>query len=48
MHTFLTEEAEASGWYQQRVSLKPDGQARAITENAQQEELKHLDMASSS
>ena len=40
----LTEEAEAIGWYEQRISLEPDTQARAIMENAQQEEFKHFGM----
>lgn len=40
----LTEEAEAIGWYQQRISLEPDPQARAIMENAQSEEFKHFGM----
>jgi hypothetical protein len=40
----LTEEAEAIGWYQQRISLEPDADARAIMENAQQEEFKHFGM----
>ena len=40
----LTEEAEAIGWYEQRISLEPDAQARAIMENAQQEEFKHFAM----
>jgi uncharacterized protein len=40
----LTEEAEAIGWYQQRISLEPDSQARAIMENAQSEEFKHFGM----
>src|SRR5712691_11728569 len=31
----LTEEAEAIGWYQQRISLEPDPEARAIMANAQ-------------
>ena len=44
MLTSLTEEAEAIGWYEQRISLEPDGQARAIMENAQQEEFKHFGM----
>ena len=44
MLTSLTEEAEAIGWYQQRISLEPDAQARAIMENAQQEEFKHFGM----
>ena len=45
MLTSLTEEAEAIGWYEQRISLEPDAQARAIMENAQQEEFKHFAMA---
>jgi hypothetical protein len=40
----LTEEAEAIGWYAQRISLEPDADARAIMENAQQEEFKHFAM----
>jgi hypothetical protein len=40
----LQEEAEAIGWYQQRISLEPDDQARAIMENAQEEEFKHFGM----
>jgi hypothetical protein len=40
----LTEEAEAIGWYEQRISLEPDAQARAIMENAQGEEFKHFGM----
>jgi uncharacterized protein len=40
----LTEEAEAIGWYAQRIALEPDDQARAIMENAQQEEFKHFAM----
>jgi len=40
----LTEEAEAIGWYQQRISLEPDADARAIMENAEQEEFKHFGM----
>jgi hypothetical protein len=41
----LQEEAEAIGWYEQRISLERDSQARAIMENAQQEEFKHFAMA---
>lgn len=44
MLTSLTEEAEAIGWYEQRISLERDAQARAIMENAQQEEFKHFGM----
>jgi uncharacterized protein len=40
----LTEEAEAIGWYQQRISLEPNADARAIMENAQLEEFKHFGM----
>ncbi|MEO5502078.1 MAG: hypothetical protein ABIR31_11610 [Ginsengibacter sp.] len=40
----LTEEAEAINWYQQRISVEPDKDARAIMENAQQEEFKHFGM----
>jgi hypothetical protein len=40
----LTEEAEAIGWYAQRIALESDQDARAIMENAQQEEFKHFAM----
>ena len=40
----LTEEAEAIGWYEQRISLERDKDARAIMENAQAEEFKHFGM----
>ena len=40
----LTEEAEAIGWYEQRIALEKDEQARAIMENAQEEEFKHFGM----
>ena len=40
----LTEEAEAIGWYQQRMALEPDPEARAIMANAQGEEFKHFGM----
>ena len=40
----LTEEAEAIGWYEQRLSLEQDPEARAIMENAQHEEFKHFGM----
>jgi hypothetical protein len=38
----LTEEAEAIGWYQQRISIEPDGEARAIMQDAQGVEFKHF------
>ena len=41
----LQEEAEAIGWYEQRISLERDAQARGIMNNAQQEEFKHFAMA---
>jgi uncharacterized protein len=44
MITSLIEEAEAIGWYAQRLSLEKDPQARAIMRNAQQEEFKHFGM----
>ena len=44
MITSLIEEAEAIGWYEQRISLEKDEQAKAIMENAQQEEFKHFGM----
>jgi hypothetical protein len=40
----LIEEAEAIGWYEQRLSLEKDSDARAIMRNAQQEEFKHFGM----
>jgi len=40
----LIEEAEAINWYEQRISIEKDDQARAIMENAQQEEFKHFAM----
>jgi len=45
MCTSLIEEAEAIGWYEQRMSLEGDPQARAIMEEAQEEEFKHFAMA---
>ena len=44
MLTSLTEEAEAIGWYEQRLSLEKDSQASAIMRNAQKEEMKHFGM----
>jgi uncharacterized protein len=42
--TSLIEETEAIGWYEQRLALEKDADARAIMENAQQEEFKHFAM----
>src|SRR5215207_1481741 len=44
MITSLIEEAEAIGWYKQRISLEKDKAAKAIMQNAQQEEFKHFGM----
>jgi len=40
----LTEEAEAIGWYEQRLAVEPDAEARAIMSDAQGEEFKHFSM----
>ena len=40
----LTEEGEAINWYQQRISIEKDPEARAIMHEAQQEEFKHFAM----
>ena len=45
MAASLQEEAEAIGWYEQRMSLERDAQAKAIMEDAQEEEFKHFAMA---
>ncbi|WP_372696926.1 hypothetical protein [Arthrobacter sp. JSM 101049] len=44
MCTNLTEEAEAIGWYEQRISLETDPTARAIMEDSLGEEFKHFCM----
>ena len=44
MITSLIEEAEAINWYEQRISVEKDPQAKAIMENARQEEFKHFGM----
>ncbi len=44
MCTSLTEEAEAIGWYEQRMSLEADPEAVAIMADAQGEEFKHFAM----
>jgi uncharacterized protein len=41
----LQEEAEAIGWYEQRLAVERDREARAIMEDAQEEEFKHFAMA---
>lgn len=40
----LTEEAEAINWYEQRITVERDAQARAIMAGAQEEEFKHFAM----
>jgi hypothetical protein len=40
----LQEEAEAIGWYEQRIALETDAQARSIMEHAQREEFLHFSM----
>src|ERR1041384_2826132 len=40
----LTEEAEAIGWYEQRLAVEPNPLARAVMANAEAEEYKHFSM----
>jgi len=40
----LIEEAEAIDWYEQRMAVEKDAEARAIMENSQEEEFKHFGM----
>lgn len=40
----MTEEAEAINWYEQRISVEKNKDAKAIMSNAQQEEIKHFGM----
>ncbi len=44
MITSVIEEAEAISWYEQRISIEKDPEARAVMQNAQQEEFKHFGM----
>ena len=44
MCTSLIEEAEAIGWYAQRLAIEQDGEAAAIMRDAQDEEFKHFSM----
>ena len=44
MITSMIEEAEAISWYEQRLAIEKDRDARAIMRNAQQEEFKHFGM----
>jgi len=40
----LIEEAEAIDWYEQRMAVEKNAEAKAIMANAQQEEFKHFGM----
>ena len=40
----LTEEAEAIGWYEQRIAVEQDPEAVAVMRDAQGEEFKHFSM----
>jgi hypothetical protein len=40
----LQEEAEAIGWYEQRMAIETNEQARRIMEHAQREEFLHFSM----
>jgi hypothetical protein len=40
----LQEECEAINWYQQRISVEQDEEAKRIMEDAQQEEFLHFSM----
>jgi len=40
----LIEEAEAIDWYEQRLAVEKDREAKAIMRNAQMEEFKHFGM----
>lgn len=40
----MIEEAQAIDWYEQRMAVEKDTTARAIMQNAQQEEFKHFGM----
>jgi uncharacterized protein len=44
MITSLIEEAEAISWYEQRMAIEKNTEARAIMKNAQKEEFKHFGM----
>jgi hypothetical protein len=44
MITSVIEEAEAISWYEQRIAIEKDTEAKAIMQNAQQEEFKHFGM----
>ena len=45
MMASLVEEAEAINWYEQRISVEKDAEAKAIMQDAQKEEFKHFGMS---
>ena len=44
MMTSLIEEAEAIGWYEQRLAVERDREARSVMQAAQKEEFRHFAM----
>lgn len=44
MMVSLIEEAEAIDWYEQRLAVEKDAEAKAIMKSAQKEEFKHFGM----
>ena len=40
----LNEECEAINWYEQRISVEKNAEAREIMQNSQEEEFKHFGM----
>ena len=40
----MIEEAEAINWYEQRISVEKDADAKAVMQNAQKDEVKHFGM----
>ena len=44
MITSLQEECEAINWYQQRISVEQDAEAKAIMQDSQEEEFLHFAM----
>lgn len=44
MISSVIEEAEAINWYEQRIAVEKDPDAKAIMQNAQEEEFKHFGM----
>lgn len=44
MFASLTEESDAINWYEQRISIEQDTEAKEIMQSAQKEEFKHFGM----